>query len=114
LSCIVCGHTRRWHGDFPTYESSLAGDKCLGLRGKGGCNCAGFAAPFGKPRKHKVSEEAYLGCVGWAWSPSLAMCAPATIEYWQDPVVFAAVMAEIRSFHADTNVDFGGQNQPFD
>jgi uracil-DNA glycosylase family 4 len=119
VKCRTCGHTRRWHGD--TESASIGAEAlthaitgCAGLRGKGGCECAGFLAPLGKPRKIKVSEEAYLGCVGWSWDPKLALCAPTTLEYWQDPAVFAVVMAEIAAFHADPNIDFGGQNQPFD
>lgn len=122
VKCRECGHTRRWHNSLEAPAvgiENLDGKRlyCAPRRGKKVitlCPCTGFAPPLGKPRKVKVKEEAYLGCVGWSWDPKLSMTAPTTLEYWQDPAVFAAVMAEIAAFHADENVDFGGQNLPFD
>lgn len=107
LKCRGCGHARRWHEDACVKK---------GLKKDGAivCGCTKFAPPLGKPRKVKVREDAYLGCIGWAWNPALSMTAPTTLEFWQDPVVFAQAMALIRDFHADPNIDFGGQNFGFD
>jgi len=42
------------------------------------------------------------------------LCIPTTLEYWQDPTTWARVKAEMAAFHADENIDFGGQNFGFD
>jgi DNA polymerase I-like protein with 3'-5' exonuclease and polymerase domains len=42
------------------------------------------------------------------------MTVPTTLDFWQDPALFAQCMALIRAFHADPNIDFGGQNFGFD
>jgi len=109
--CRMCGHTRRWHlmtvGD--------AASPCEGMRRKG-CSfgCQEFLAPLLKPKRVKVSEEPYLDCIGYSWDPKLSLTVPTTLAYWQDPEVWAAVKAELVTFHADPNIDFGGQNQSFD
>jgi uracil-DNA glycosylase family 4 len=118
--CRHCGHTKLKHGQMegPAIGIENLGARslyCTGSRGKG-CEklCIMFTPLLSKPRKVKVKEEAFLGCNGYAWSPLLSMTIPTTLEYWQDPVVWATVKAEMAAFHADSNVDFGGQNFPFD
>lgn len=114
--CRACGHTKRWHVtsedvSVATNDGEVPFSKplCAGLRGKGGCACAGFAGLLGKPRKKKISEDAYLGCVGYCWSPEYTLCVPTTLDYWQDPATLALVFQALREFHADPNIDFGGQ-----
>ncbi len=111
VKCKGCGHTRRWHG---IEIGSSVFPPCAGLRGKGGCVCTGFQQPMKAPKRKKESEEAYLGCVGYCWDPQLAVCFPTTLEFWQDPAVLAQVYTILRDFHADPNIDFGGQNFGFD
>jgi len=114
VKCKGCGHTRRWHVDPVDYLEGKPDNGCAGLRGKGGCACAGFTAPLKKPKRKKESEEAYLGCIGYCWDPQLTVCFPTTLEFWQDPAVLTQVYALLRDFHADSNIDFGGQNFGFD
>lgn len=133
VKCKECGHTRRWHqyggkreGIATANDAAMQSDSdalaqrtdavsaCAGLRGKGGCDCKTFSAPMNKPRKKKVSEDAYMGCNGYAWRPDLAICLPTTLEFWQNPEIYALVRSEMAAFHADTNIDFGGQNFSFD
>lgn len=135
--CTTCGHTKRWHEDSevaggtpPEMARKPTGDDAdsqalstpaapcskKGLKKLGGvvCECRGFAAPMNKPKKRKISEEAYLGCSGYAWKTDLAICVPTTLDYWQDEHALRRVMDELRRFHADPNIDFGGQNFGFD
>lgn len=106
--CVGCKHTRRWH------DMNEGGSRaCAGPRGKG-CDCPSFVQPMKNPRKKKVNEESYLGCIGYCWDPSLAVCFPTTLEYWQDPELLKQLMTLLRDFHADPNIDFGGQNFAFD
>lgn len=126
--CRECGHTKQWHRDSDGDADSIAdaGDAvsvatdapassaCAGIRGKGGCDCAGFLPLLSTPRNVKIDDAAYLACVGYSWNPDLTICVPTTLEYWQDPTVFAEIMAAMRAFHADTAIDFGGQNFMFD
>lgn len=105
--CASCGHAKAKH-KLPT-EHPCAGDRKVPV-----CACTGYAAPLSKPRRVKISEEAYLGCIGYAWRWDLSMTIPTTLDYWQDPAVWAEVKAAMRDFHADHNIDFGGQNFTFD
>lgn len=117
VKCRTCGHTRRWHAQDEENAAQLRalhGSECAGLRGKGGCACAGFVAPMLKPKKKKDSEEAYLGCIGYCWDPKLAVCFPTTLDFWQDPELLKQLYVMLRDFHADPNIDFGGQNFGFD
>src|SRR5262249_14548908 len=112
LKCKACGHTRRWHE-----IGTIAGvefPECRGLRGKSGCACPGCSPPMNKPRNVKISEEPYLGCIGYSWDPMVSMTIPTTMDYWQNEADWAAVKQAIADFHADPNIDFGGQNFGFD
>jgi len=119
--CRMCGHTLRWH-EKPESDpelGALVGVKlsipCRGPHKKGcGHDCRKFSPPLLKPKRIKISEEAYLGCIGYAWDPKISLTIPTTLAYWQDPAAWALVKAELVAFHADPNIDFGGQNQPFD
>lgn len=124
VKCKSCGHTRRWHkistlpnevrdeGLDTAAPCVIAG--CAGLRGKGDCICLSFSAPLTKPKRVKINEESYLGCIGYAWKTDLAICIPTTMEFWQVPGEWEEVKREMAAFHADPNMDFGGQNFPFD
>lgn len=107
--CATCAHTKRWHED-----DARCTKKAPKKAGGEPCSCAAFVAPMNKPKKKKISEDAYLGCSGYAWRTDLAICVPTTLDYWQDPDALRRVMDELRRFHADPNIDFGGQNFAFD
>lgn len=110
--CQTCGHTKKWHPGAGFVEPLPA---CTGPRAKGcGLACTGFAPPLLKPKRVKIAEYPYLGCIGYSWDPKISLTIPTTLEYWQDPAVWARVKAEMAAFHADPNVDFGGQNFGFD
>lgn len=119
--CVNCGHTKRWHvtlDEYPPERASENPTRCTKKAPKkaGGeqCACVVFNPPLGKPRKVKISEESYLGCIGYAFDPKMALCIPTTLDYWQDPAVLDSVLGAMAAFHADENVDFGGQNFAFD
>ncbi len=120
--CATCGHTKRWHETVEAKQigmtefiiPSCCSKKGLKKDGARPCTCSGFATPMGAARRVKVSEDAYLGCVGYSFDPSMAICIPTTEQYWHDPDVLAGVLSELAAFHDDPNVDFFGQNFAFD
>jgi uracil-DNA glycosylase family 4 len=113
--CRTCNHNIRWHDlEVLRKDNEIMPSSCKGLRGKARCACTGYLPQLSKPRRVKVSEEAYLGCIGYSWDAKLALCIPTAIEYWQDEIAWRRVKNEIAAFHADPNVDFGGQNFTFD
>ena len=104
--CRMCGHTLRWHED----------GRCAGPRKKGCTLCIVFSPPLLKPKRIKISEEPYLGCVGYAWTPDVSMTIPTTEAYWRshDAGAWDRVRAAMVGLHADPNIDKVGQNFAFD
>ncbi len=110
--CAACGHTKRWHS-APGSQDTCS-KKATKKAGGALCVCVGFVAPKCKPRRVKISEEAYLGCIGYAWQEKLSMTVPTTLAYWQNQVTLDAVFAELRALHADPLMLWLGQNFLFD
>jgi DNA polymerase len=108
--CQQCGHTKRWHGNAACNKKAPKKD------GGTVCRCFAFTAPMGKTRRVKLTSEAYLGCIGYCWDPKAieALCVPTTPQFWHEPAALAEILAAMAELHADTNIDFVGQNFLFD
>lgn len=119
--CRGCGHTKRWHfalkliGDLlPASQASMCTKKGLKKDGAKPCDCMAFQPVLGKPKRIKIADDPYLGCIGYAWDVLLSMTIPTTLSYWQDPAVWAVVKAAMAELHADPYIDKVTQNGPFD
>lgn len=118
--CATCGHTRRWHVDpdldpeSPNFETVAAcNKKALKKVGGAQCNCAQFAAPRRKPKRTRVVEPAYLGCIGFGFEVERSLTIPTTREYWRSEDDYREAMQIVRDLCA-LDVDKVLQNGLFD
>lgn len=112
--CATCGHTQRWHCEVGGTLDATAPNWCAGLRGKGcAANCTAFTPPRLKPKRTRVVEPAYLGCIGFGFEVERSLTIPTTREYWRNEDDYREAMQIVRDLCA-LDVDKVLQNGLFD